>query len=173
MTSLIQSSLGASKAKRRRSFVVGSSAGRAMSPWRLSKRWTVAGAKTISGGTSCCWRAVAISIATLKAGCASFRTQSWSATAGRQARGLPAARPGRGGGEPGGGGETGRPPGGAGGKGEGGGGGAGGGAPRGGGAGPATEIGQQGHDREQRRPHQRQTASHPPHRRRQHDVRAE
>ena len=65
MTSLIQSSLGASKAKRRRSFVVGSAAGRAMSPWRLSNRCTVAGASTTSGAISWCWRAVAISIATL------------------------------------------------------------------------------------------------------------
>ncbi len=38
-------------------------------PWRLSNRWIVAGASTISGGTRRCCRAVAISIATLKVGC--------------------------------------------------------------------------------------------------------
>jgi hypothetical protein len=62
MTSLIQSSL----ARRRRSAdgpcSSASPAARAISPWRLRNRCTVAGASTIVGGTSCCCRAVAISI---------------------------------------------------------------------------------------------------------------
>jgi hypothetical protein len=65
MTSPIQSSLAASKPKRRRSLLVGASVGRAISPWRLSKRWTVAGASGTSSGIRPWVRAVLITNATL------------------------------------------------------------------------------------------------------------